>query len=203
MGALLAVAVTWGTSWVSWQFVWKSKRSLAAMTFVQEQRRFSWLVAEHPEWPWTVAEARQRSALFADDVEIAHSPLGPDSRKSCVYISVRSMGVPFRCLYLGSYCETGPMGDDIKLEPCGVWTVQTPFLAGDFHDLPTIPLWPGFALNTLFYAALAWGLWQLPLAIRRRRRRSKGLCVRCGYDLKGLAAGAVCPECGRPALARS
>jgi len=29
----------------------------------------------------------------------------------------------------------------------------------------------------------------------RRRRRKRGLCVKCGYDLKGNVSG-VCPECG-------
>lgn len=66
--------------------------------------------------------------------------------------------------------------------------------------LPIMPLWPGFALNTIFYAVIAWGLWQVAWALRRRRRRRLGLCIKCGYDLKGLAAGAaaatLCPECG-------
>ena len=31
--------------------------------------------------------------------------------------------------------------------------------------------------------------------IRRYRRRKRGLCVRCGYDLTGNVRG-VCPECG-------
>jgi hypothetical protein len=62
--------------------------------------------------------------------------------------------------------------------------------------LPWFPLWPGFALNTLFYAGLAWGLWQVPLAIRRRRRRRMNRCVKCGYDRAGIAADAKCPECG-------
>ena len=31
-------------------------------------------------------------------------------------------------------------------------------------------------------------------AIRKRRR--SGRCVKCGYDLSGLAEGVVCPECG-------
>ena len=31
--------------------------------------------------------------------------------------------------------------------------------------------------------------------LRRWRRRRKGLCVRCGYDLTGNVTG-MCPECG-------
>jgi hypothetical protein len=31
--------------------------------------------------------------------------------------------------------------------------------------------------------------------VRRYRRRCKGLCVRCGYDLTGNVSG-ICPECG-------
>ena len=64
------------------------------------------------------------------------------------------------------------------------------------RGLPCMPIWPGFALNTIFYAALAWGAWQVPLAIRRRRRRARGQCVRCGHALAGLPAGSPCPECG-------
>ena len=63
-------------------------------------------------------------------------------------------------------------------------------------DLPLRPLWPGFALNTLIYAALAWGLWQLPFAARRRRRKKRNQCLACGYSRAGLAEGAACPECG-------
>lgn len=33
--------------------------------------------------------------------------------------------------------------------------------------------------------------------VLRLRRRRKGLCVRCGYDLTGNITG-VCPECGTP-----
>ena len=34
--------------------------------------------------------------------------------------------------------------------------------------------------------------------LRRRRRRKKGLCIQCGYNLTGNVSG-VCPECGTPA----
>jgi hypothetical protein len=32
--------------------------------------------------------------------------------------------------------------------------------------------------------------------IRKWRRRRAGLCVGCGYDRRGAAADAPCPECG-------
>ena len=34
--------------------------------------------------------------------------------------------------------------------------------------------------------------------LRRYRRREKGCCLKCGYNLTGNVSG-VCPECGEPA----
>ncbi|MCH8146427.1 MAG: hypothetical protein IH987_00305 [Planctomycetes bacterium] len=34
--------------------------------------------------------------------------------------------------------------------------------------------------------------------LRRYRRRKRGLCLRCGYNLEGNVSG-VCPECGEEA----
>jgi hypothetical protein len=61
--------------------------------------------------------------------------------------------------------------------------------------LPVVPILRGFALDTAFYAAIAFTLWSAPGAIRRRLRRARGRCPACGYDLKG-SMSAVCPECG-------
>lgn len=63
--------------------------------------------------------------------------------------------------------------------------------------LPTIPVWRGFMTNTLIYGAAMCALWSIVPLTRRWRRRRRGACVGCGYDLRGLANGAVCPECGR------
>jgi len=59
---------------------------------------------------------------------------------------------------------------------------------------PYSPLFPGFAINTVFYAAILWVLFAFPFALRRRRRIKRGLCVGCGYPV-GLSQ--VCSECGR------
>ena len=52
-------------------------------------------------------------------------------------------------------------------------------------------IWLAFALVAAYPAArLIW--WP----IRRRRRRKRGLCPTCGYNLTGNTSG-VCPECSR------
>jgi hypothetical protein len=86
-----------------------------------------------------------------------------------------------------------------------------------FAASPTSPLHErlGFLANTtdydLLFVAPYWGpalvLAPLPLfwaRVTRRRwqrrwRRRRGLCTRCGYDLR--ASPAACPECGHPAAA--
>ncbi len=62
--------------------------------------------------------------------------------------------------------------------------------------LPYYPVIPGFAADTALYAGVWWALLFGPGATRRSRRRRRGLCPRCAYDLKGLAPGSPCPECG-------
>ncbi len=61
--------------------------------------------------------------------------------------------------------------------------------------LPNKPIWPSFALNTIFYAAILWPPIRGPFVLRRQIRRKRGLCVVCGYDLRH-AEHDVCPECG-------
>jgi len=64
--------------------------------------------------------------------------------------------------------------------------------------LPYRPLWPGFAINTVFYAGILWGLLAVPFALRRWRRIRRGLCPKCAYDLRGRPPkdAEKCPECG-------
>ena len=66
----------------------------------------------------------------------------------------------------------------------------------DRFALPLLPLWPGFAINTAFYALLLFLAWRASRVVRRTHRRRRGQCAACGYDRGGLDAGTACPECG-------
>jgi hypothetical protein len=66
-------------------------------------------------------------------------------------------------------------------------------LASEDVELPTNFIWPGFLVDTAFWGGAAFMVWSAPGFVRRGVRRRRGRCVRCGYELKGLA---VCPECG-------
>lgn len=60
--------------------------------------------------------------------------------------------------------------------------------------LPLRVGWGGMVFNVLVYGAAWWGV--LRLVSRWRTKRLAGRCLACGYDLAGLPAGGVCPECG-------
>ncbi|MFO0836385.1 MAG: hypothetical protein U0638_15570 [Phycisphaerales bacterium] len=66
--------------------------------------------------------------------------------------------------------------------------------------LPIYILPLGFTFDTLFYAA-NWFICLFGIrSIRHALRTRRGLCTRCAYDLKGLAQGSACPECGSLSL---
>jgi hypothetical protein len=69
--------------------------------------------------------------------------------------------------------------------------------------LPLRPLWISLTINSAFYGALLWVIWFTPGAMKRSRRRRRGRCVKCGYDLRGRSDDrSACPECGAAMCAR-
>lgn len=85
---------------------------------------------------------------------------------------------------------------------------ETPYAPHGFHsnvvpaDLEVYPkykfdsfLWGGLTSNLLLWSILAFAALITPRWFRSYRRRRKGLCVNCGYNLTGLSEQR-CPECG-------
>ena len=60
--------------------------------------------------------------------------------------------------------------------------------------IPLRPLWPGFAINTVFYAVVLWLLIPGPFVLRRFVRVRRGLCPACAYP---RGESDVCSECGK------
>lgn len=60
--------------------------------------------------------------------------------------------------------------------------------------MPLRIILPGFAINTMFYAAILWLVFAAPGFVRRRIRTRRGQCLACGYP---NGSSDVCTECGK------
>ena len=115
-----------------------------------------------------------------------------------------ALGWPFRSMWCGwgdpsvfsfgpSLSAPAPIVDGIELR-------RPDALGTGSSAIPYSPLWPGFAINTIIYAAVLWLVFCAgPGIVRRRVRRGRGQCLHCGYDLRGQVAVSEnrCPECGK------
>ncbi|MFT3686853.1 MAG: hypothetical protein QM783_18355 [Phycisphaerales bacterium] len=136
-----------------------------------------------------------------------------DLRASVNFLTTTATGIPWRCAAGEEYGLWHRMSDgalateeDIRRPPRGGTTTQfevrNKWRLGGWSPscasvgVPLRILWGGLAADVLVWSA-AWVvvLWVVAL-VRSARRRGLGLCAGCGYDLKGVSAGAVCPECG-------
>lgn len=141
-------------------------------------------------WP---APSMQHEAHWIQLVDRGPSPMYFDS-----YDSVRPTASPPE-MSLASGLELWR----VSQHATGFGLMPIEFEPTNRFALPLLPLWPGFAINTAFYALLLFIAWRTPGLIRRAVRRRRGRCVRCGYDRSGLDAGEACPECGTGVVAHA
>ena len=129
------------------------------------------------------------------------NPPGPLIDGATDYLE-EGRGWPLLSLSYGiSYANSRPTGQPIRNPmvlsaiPLRNWPLGTKSIRVPTRALPTRPIWPGFAINTVFYAAILWGLFAAPFALRRRLRIKRGQCPACAYP---VGSSDVCTECGKP-----
>ena len=159
-------------------------------------------------WPSTIANSS--TPLSADDVVAGWLPLVIAERRGADTIIMDARGWPTLSMFSVAIEDTarvaGPYWRTVYeyrgAMVASEWpSVRAPqFLT--IRPVPLSPLWPGFAINTIFYAAVLWVVWLTPGFVRRRIRHFRGRCIHCGYDLRGHvmrdAGQIICPECAVP-----
>jgi len=189
LGALLNFAITW--------LLVYSGLALADDRLVLDARKeeIDWPRPVPVEWGPKARMVEEHFHSWARD-SIPFEPLDatlaarPPSAERPLGLLVQGFGFPARSLSSWSLVWFRPNSNSDRIEEVGQIVISR------HAALPCVPIWPGFAINTLLHAAIAWLLWRSPAAVRRSVRRRSGRCVRCGYSLAGLAGAPICPECG-------
>ncbi len=108
-------------------------------------------------------------------------------------------GWPMLSLYYTTFADSlsyrFPNRNPKTVTTNGAINLQTLWPDAPDRLLPLQPLLLGFVVACLFYGSAWFVLASLPTGLRHLIRRWRGVCPRCGYDLRH-ADHLVCPECG-------
>ncbi len=181
-GAVVNVGVAWGCTWLAPSPpVFHHSPDLDAKS--------DWPHAVPDDWPsWPI--------LLADGASVGRTTTVPISGDGRYRIVVNQYGLPLRSMEYHMLVTTPGHQTASPFTSTIVAAWQTNTFAG---TLPLRPIWPGFAVNTLMYAAILGlipGLFVLRRFIRVRRCR----CPKCAYP---MGESAVCSECGKPLPVRT
>jgi hypothetical protein len=138
---------------------------------------------------WVMKHKESVFSLDRNEIEMRGWPLRSLCWRYCVSSSGRSAPMAVHGIDLGGEVQ------QLSLQSAhgNRWSVWRPGVGTKV--LPLHPLWPGFAVNTVFYAAVLWVMFAGPGWIRRRGRIRRGLCPACAYP---VGTSQVCTECGKP-----
>lgn len=197
MFLLLGLVTTVGVAWsaVLWPRGWGP-----------EFRRFDttlpkrWLLDAPADWPEQPSKAWTLGHIVRDN-RIVGSEDSTLFRGSASWNQTESRaGLPMRVFHCFDAYATKWGEDTVRPELSRLqYGIELPPpLQGEplgKKRLPILPIWPGLAFNTLFYAML----WYLAPAsvrmVRHNRRYHHGLCPACRYDLMADYSRG-CSECG-------
>src|SRR5262245_28275407 len=205
-GAIINVAVAWGCALIA--------STSTSLTITNRT-----IPGDHLVWPSYIRQAGwpgpHAGCHFRQGLGIDHwyfeSLLSEDLS---LYLDVYECGWPWRCL---THHLMYPVGASMAGYPASSpLDAADPFLAradaegklyrgivirrssGHPMRLPVVTLWPGFAINTIFYATIVGMLFAAPGQVCRFRRWwriKRGLCPACAYP---VGASPICTECGGP-----
>jgi hypothetical protein len=195
LGVTATVAVAWGCAyWVEFRL---SGQGLAPWCST------GWYLAGPTAFGSVRVEgislARARSLGLADEAfeqasrpgsPAVHGPFDRPPPRSTAVRALELRGWPLVSLW--SALDWPPGGG--QWQRSGALMVTNPWISGD-RALPYRVAWSGFVVDTVFFAAILWLLYQGARTARRLVRRARGLCGNCGYPT-GLSA--ACTECGAP-----
>ena len=202
LGAVVNLAVAWGC-----MIVWPRSHSMNVSYWDDELRPTPAMPILESLLPFEEYARRDHTIVISDQSRFgwivygATSVAGFDPADQILSVNVIDAGLPlksFRC----SYRTTNPLGHPSPPREGFSHTLMIPSWMRPpqsrlfvWYGFPFLPIWPGFAVNTVFYAVILWLPIRGPFALRRLIRRKRGLCVTCGYDLRHAEHDA-CPECG-------
>ena len=198
LGAIINIAVAWGCIlWSSGEFGSKPTTSSAG----------AWPGRVPSSWP-AISRSINAYDVFGLTEVLAYGQERQTTTIEWEFQDVVQVGLPVRSLYSERHCMANPWFSNTSV----VWEAKTwsdgisiPFSLQrnkpySRQCLPTLPIWPGFAINTIFYAAILWLVFAAPFALRRWRRIKRGLCPACAYP---VGTSSVCTECGKPVKSRA
>ncbi len=128
------------------------------------------------------------SKVTHDGVHVVADVSGPLGHGR-IELRTARVGLPLRCLE-GRF-NVGGRPPPVYVN---AWAVPKLVKARGIGFLPCHLIWPGFAVNTTFYAIFLWLLTCLAIAVRRFLRLRRDLCPKCAYP---MGESAVCTECGQ------
>ena len=163
---------------------------------------------------WSATGVERHSALgtyatFSSAQAQLEELLSPprNSLPAGVIVEMGKAGLPLRCLQGHQFYVPSLARKDVTegIKRVNAWPMRfrdgrpntsgaVEFTPDRLGFLPLRPIWPRFAVNTLFYAAVLWQLIHGPFALRRFIRIRRGLCPKCAYP---TGESSICSECGK------
>ena len=184
LGAIVNVAVAWGFA------------TLMPTRWLVE-RTGMYMPSDIAEWD--ICVMAQAGAVLVDAEASMMVTPGPKSQDPIPHWSLPSK-IPAQQSPHSEFQEIAygwPAVTMFYREGCCTWTeggLVIPWMSRyDDRTLPLMPIWPDFAMNTVFYAIVLCPVFAAAFALRRRWRIRRSLCPKCAYP---VGTSDKCTECG-------